>query len=41
VLPALQTPSGTPLVFQDKHYVMPFPQYELDNNPQLEQNPGY
>ena len=24
-----------------KHYLFPFPQYELDNNPELVQNPGY
>lgn len=40
-LPTLQTPSGTPLVFDLKNYVLPFPQSELDNNPFLVQNDGY
>jgi hypothetical protein len=40
-LPTLQTPSGTPLVFDVKNYVLPFPQSELDNNPNLVQNTGY
>ena len=34
--------SGTPRVFDpSKHYVWPFPQSELDVNPNLVQNPGY
>jgi hypothetical protein len=24
-----------------KHEVLPIPQFDLDNNPNLEQNPGY
>ena len=40
-LPTLKTPSGTPLVFLTKNYVLPFPQSELDNNPFLVQNPDY
>jgi hypothetical protein len=40
-LPTLQTPAGTPLVFDPKYYMLPFLQYELDNNPALVQNPGY
>lgn len=34
--------SGTPRVFNPaKHYVWPFPQSEIDVNPNLQQNPGY
>jgi hypothetical protein len=40
-LPTLKTPAGTPLVFEERYYTLPFLQYELDNNPQLEQNPDY
>ncbi len=40
-LPTLKTPAGTPLVFEQKNYVLPFPQSELDNNPNLVQNSGY
>jgi starch-binding outer membrane protein, SusD/RagB family len=40
-LPTLKTPSGTPLVFEQKNYLLPFQQSELDNNPNLVQNPGY
>jgi hypothetical protein len=40
-LPTLKTPSGTPLVFLTKNYVLPFPPSELDNNPFLVQNPDY
>jgi starch-binding outer membrane protein, SusD/RagB family len=40
-LPTLKTPSGTPLVFEQKNYVLPFQQSELDLNPNLVQNPGY
>lgn len=40
-LPALQTPDGTPLKFELKNYLLPFPQSELDANPSLEQNEGY
>lgn len=41
VLPKLKTPGGLPLVFEEKHYVLPFPQSEIDINPNLKQNPGY
>jgi hypothetical protein len=40
-LPAITTPAGKKLVFETKHYVLPFPQSELDNNPSLVQNLGY
>ena len=40
-LPTLENPGGVPLVFEPKHYLFPFPQGELDNNPELEQNAGY
>jgi hypothetical protein len=40
-LPTLQTPAGVPLVFDPVNYVLPFPQSELDNNPELIQNEGY
>lgn len=41
VLPKLKTPGGVPLVFEQKHYLLPFPQSEIDINPNLRQNPGY
>ena len=40
-LPALKNPSGRPLIFETKNYVLPFQQSELDNNPLLVQNTGY
>ena len=40
-LPTLVNPGGIPLVFEQKHYRFPFPQAELDNNPELKQNEGY
>jgi hypothetical protein len=40
-LPTLKTPAGTPFVFEQKNYVLPFIQFELDNNPQLVQNNNY
>lgn len=40
-LPTLKTPAGTSYVFEEKNYVFPFPQSELDNNPNLVQNTGY
>lgn len=40
-LPTLKTPAGTPFVFEQKNYVLPFLQYELDNNPLLKQNTDY
>lgn len=40
-LPAIKTPGGTPLKFEQKNYLWPFPQSERDNNPQLDQNTGY
>jgi len=34
--------SGTPRVFNPaKHYLWPFPESEMDVNPNLQQNPGY
>lgn len=41
VLPLLKTPGGVSLVFAEKNYLLPFPQSEIDINPNLEQNPGY
>jgi hypothetical protein len=40
-LPTLKTPAGTPLVFTNQNYTLPFQQSELDNNPNLRQNAGY
>ena len=40
-IPTVTSPSGAPLVFDQKHYLLPFQQFELDANAQLEQNPGY
>ena len=28
-------------VFEEKHYLLPIPQFERDKNPNLEQNFGY
>lgn len=41
LLPLLKTPGGVSLVFPDKFYLLPYPQSEIDINPNLEQNPGY
>lgn len=41
VLPKLKTPGGVSLVFEEKNYLLPFPQSEIDINPNLKQNPGY
>ena len=41
VMPTIKNPSGQSLVFQPKHYLLPFQQSELDANPSLVQNPGY
>jgi len=39
---SLVDPGGTPRVFNPaKHYVLPFPQSEIDINPNLLQNPNY
>ncbi|MBX3257795.1 MAG: RagB/SusD family nutrient uptake outer membrane protein [Chitinophagaceae bacterium] len=40
-LPTIVNPGGVHLVFEQKHYKFPFPQAELDNNPELKQNDGY
>ena len=40
-LPTVNNPAGIPLKFEQHHYLLPFPQYELDANDQLEQNSGY
>ena len=40
-LPTLTNPSGTPLVFETKNYVLPFPLSERDANPLLDQNDDY
>ncbi|RIH63991.1 RagB/SusD family nutrient uptake outer membrane protein [Mariniphaga sediminis] len=41
LLPTINDIDGTPLVFEDRQYLWPFPQSELDKNPNLVQNPGY
>ncbi len=41
LLPKIKNPSGTPLVFSEKHYLLPFQQSELDANKNLKQNPEY
>lgn len=41
VMPQITNPAGLPLKFEETHYLLPFQQSELDNNPELEQNPGY
>lgn len=40
-MPQMKAPSGVDLKFEEKNYVWPFPQFEIDNNPQLDQNPNY
>ncbi len=40
-MPLLTNPAGIPLKFEQKHYLWPFQQSELDNNPKLVQTPGY
>ncbi len=40
-LPTLQTPNGTPLVFEMKNYTLPIPLSELEANPNLRPNPDY
>ena len=40
-LPTLKTPANVPLKFEEKNYLLPFQQSELDNNPALVQNPNY
>ncbi|WP_454881347.1 RagB/SusD family nutrient uptake outer membrane protein [Sphingobacterium detergens] len=34
-------PIREPRVFEDKHYLFPIPQSEIDKNPKLTQNPGW
>lgn len=41
LLPTIVDASGSHLVFDDRQYLWPFPQSELDVNPNLKQNPGY
>lgn len=41
VLPKIKNPSGVQYVFKEHHYRLPFTISELENNPALEQNPGY
>ncbi|MDD4190580.1 MAG: RagB/SusD family nutrient uptake outer membrane protein [Mangrovibacterium sp.] len=41
-IPTLVDPGGTRRAFNPaKHYLLPFPQSEMDINDALEQNPGY
>ncbi|MCX6219652.1 MAG: RagB/SusD family nutrient uptake outer membrane protein [Bacteroidia bacterium] len=40
-LPTIKDADGNFLVFTQKQYLWPFPQSDLDANPQLVQNPGY
>lgn len=42
IIPAIYEPEGAQWVFDpSKNYLFPFPQNEMDLNPNLEQNPGY
>ncbi|CAL1521262.1 RagB/SusD family nutrient uptake outer membrane protein [Chitinophaga sp. MM2321] len=41
LLPTIKDAGGNFLVFDQRQYLWPFPQSELDNNDKLEQNPGY
>jgi hypothetical protein len=41
-IPTLVDPGGVQRAFDpNKHYLLPFPQSEIDVNENLEQNPGY
>ena len=41
-IPTIEDPGGAKRKFDpSKHYLLPFPQSEMDVNPNLEQNPGY
>ncbi len=40
-LPTLKDPANTPLVFEMRNYILPFPTTELLNNPSLVQNEDY
>jgi hypothetical protein len=41
-IPTIVDPGGVRRVFDpNKHYLLPFPQSEIDVNDQLVQNPGY
>lgn len=41
VIPTIVDPGGVQRRFSTHHYLWPFPQSEMDINPNLEQNPGY
>jgi hypothetical protein len=41
LLPTIVDASGVHLVFEQRQYLWPFPQTELDVNKNLVQNPGY
>lgn len=41
VLPQIINPGGVARKFEQKHYLWPFPQSEIDINPDLKQNTGY
>jgi starch-binding outer membrane protein, SusD/RagB family len=42
IIPQIVDPGGAKRKFDPgKHYLLPFPQNEMDTNPNLEQNPGY
>lgn len=40
-LPTMTNANGDQMVFEMRHYHLPLPFSEMDNNPQLEQNPNY
>jgi len=41
-IPTITDPGGKQRQFDpNKHYLLPFPQNEIDTNPELDQNPGY
>jgi hypothetical protein len=42
IIPTIVDPGGVPRLFDPaKHYLFPFPQSEIDVNPNLVQNPNY
>jgi hypothetical protein len=40
-LDGMEVPGGATMVFRPENYYLPFPQNEIDRNPELEQNIGY
>jgi hypothetical protein len=41
ILPTLKDPNGVQFIFEPRNYLWPYPQTEVDANPQLDQNNDY